>query len=178
MVEWVSQASAWVVPAMILFIPLYGALRGVNVYEAFVDGAKESFDMAIRVLPFMVAIFIAIGLFRASGALDIVIQWMGPFLRWIGLPGSVVPLVLIRPLSGTASLGILADLLKNVGPDTFAGRLASAIQGSTDTTFYVLTVYFGAVGIRRTRYAVPVGLLGDAAGFMAAILICHQFFPS
>lgn len=171
-----AQVTTWLIPLIIVGIPLWGWIRGVNVYEAFTQGAAEAFPLALRILPFMVAIFVALGIFRGGGAMDWMIRSIDPVLRTVGLPGPVVPLVLVRPLSGTASLGLLADLLRSAGPDSLAGRLGSVVQGSTDTTFYVLTLYFGSVGIRRTRYAAPVGLLGDAAGFMAAIVIVHLWF--
>lgn len=172
----ISNISIWIVPALLTLIPLYGYLKGVNVYESFIEGAEEGFTMSVKVLPFMVAIFVAIGIFRASGALAGMIHFLAPLLTHLGIPGQVVPLMLIRPLSGTAALAILADVLKTSGPDSFVGRLASILQGSTDTTFYVLAVYFGSVGIKRARYAITVGLIGDFAGFVASVILAHLIF--
>ncbi|MGH9381232.1 MAG: nucleoside recognition domain-containing protein [Thermoanaerobaculia bacterium] len=153
--------------------------RRVPVYESFVEGAKEGFQVAIRIIPFLVAMLVAIGVLRASGALDMVldgVRWAatraGLDTRWVdGLPSA-----LMRPLSGSGARGMMVETMQTFGADSFAGRLASIIQGSTETTFYVLALYFGSVGIRRTRHALPCGLAADAAGVIAAILVCYLFF--
>lgn len=166
-----DSLSAWLIPLIVCLVPLWGTLRGVNVYEAFVEGAQEGFGLSLRILPYMVAIFLAVGVFRAAGAMAALTRALDPVLHALGIPAAVVPQILIRPLSGTASLGVMADILRRAGPDTLVGKMASVIQGSTDTTFYILAVYLGSVGIRRARYALPMCLLGDAAGLAAAVAL-------
>lgn len=172
----VALLSAWAVPFLIAFIPLYAFLRGVPVYETFIEGAREGFDVVVRILPYMVSIFVALSLFRVSGALDLLGQLLEPVLGRLGLPVEVVPLVLIRPLSGGGALGVTAELLRRYGPDSYIGRLASVIQGSTDTTFYVLTLYFGSVGIKNPRHSVLAGLTGDLAGVIGSLIAMRIFF--
>lgn len=161
---------------MIAFIPLYAYFKKVPVYESFVDGAKDGFSTAIGIIPHLVGMMVAISVFRASGALDFFVGWMAPMLYWLKVPPEVLPLGFLRPLTGTGSLAFTTDLIKTYGPDSMIGRIASTIQGSTDTTLYVLTVYFGAVGIRNGRYALKVGLFSDVVGFIAAIAVCLLLF--
>lgn len=146
------------------------------IYETFVAGAEDGFKVAIKIIPFLVGMLVAIAIFRASGAMDLLARSLNPLLRLIGVPGEVLPLAIMRPLSGGGALGIAAELISNYGPDSFIGRLASVMQGSTDTTFYVLTVYFGSVGVRRYRYALALGLLADISSLVAAIVICRLMF--
>jgi spore maturation protein B len=174
--EFCRQLSVWAIPAILLFIPLIGYFRKVNVYEAFVDGAAEGFKTAIRIMPFLVAMMVAINVFRASGAMDAFIMFIAPQLSALGVPSDLVPLAIMRPLSGTGSLGLATEILNTFGPDSLCGRIASTVMGSTDTTFYILTVYFGAVGIRKPRYSVFVGLIGDLTGFFMSIYICSKLF--
>lgn len=174
--SFLTIVSGWAIPMLVALIPLVGWLRGVDVYDRFVVGAEEGFRMAVRMLPFLVGILVALKVFEQSGALDAVIGWLSPALARLGVPAAIVPLMLVRPLSGGAALGMTTGLLKHYGPDSPVGRLASVIQGSTDTTFYVLTLYFGSVGIRRTRYGLPVALVGDLAGFAASVAVTHWFF--
>jgi spore maturation protein B len=176
LLDWVNLISAWAVPVMIAFIPLYAYFKKVPVYESFVDGAKDGFSTAIGIIPHLVGMMVAISVFRASGALDFFVGWMTPFLSWLHVPPEVLPLGFLRPLTGTGSLAFTTDLIKTYGPDSMIGRIASTIQGSTDTTLYVLTVYFGAVGIRNGRYALKVGLFSDVVGFIAAIVVCLLLF--
>ncbi|WP_311202282.1 spore maturation protein [Paenibacillus sp. p3-SID1389] len=176
MLDWVNLISAWAVPVMIAFIPLYAYFKKVPVYESFVDGAKDGFSTAIGIIPHLVGMMVAISVFRASGALDFFVGWMTPFLSRLHVPPEVLPLGFLRPLTGTGSLAFTTDLIKTYGPDSMIGRIASTIQGSTDTTLYVLTVYFGAVGIRNGRYALKVGLFSDVVGFIAAIVVCLLLF--
>ncbi|MGG6309631.1 spore maturation protein [Paenibacillus macerans] len=176
MLDWINVLSAWAVPVMIAFIPLYAYFKKVPVYESFVDGAKDGFSTAIGIIPHLVGMMVAISVFRASGALDFLVGWMTPFLSWLHVPAEVLPLGFLRPLTGTGSLAFTTDLIKTYGPDSMIGRIASTIQGSTDTTLYVLTVYFGAVGIRNGRYALKVGLFSDVVGFVAAIAVCLLLF--
>lgn len=176
MLNWVNLLSAWAVPVMIAFIPLYAYIKKVPVYESFVDGAKDGFSTAIGIIPHLVGMMVAISVFRASGALEFFVGWMTPFLESLRVPSEVLPLGILRPLTGTGSLAFTTDLIKTYGPDSMIGRIASTIQGSTDTTLYVLTVYFGAVGIRNGRYALKVGLFSDVVGFIAAIAVCLVLF--
>ena len=173
-----NAISTALVPLLLLAIPLAGLVRRVRVYDAFVEGAKEGFGVAVRIIPFLVAMLVAIGMFRASGAMALVARAIGPATRLVGMPAEALPAALLRPLSGSGTLALVSELMKTHGPDSFVGRLASTLYGSTETTFYVLAVYFGAVGIRRTRHAVAAGLLGDLAGVAAALLFCRLLFPA
>jgi len=168
--------SRWAVPLLLAGIPAYALTRKVKVYPAFVEGAKEGFQVAVRIIPSLVAILVALGMLRASGALDAFAALVGPATERLGIPPSVLPMVLVRPLSGGGALGVVGDVLKAEGPDSYAGRLASVMMGSTETTFYVLAVYMGAVGVSRYRQALPAGLLADLAGFAAAVLIVRAVF--
>lgn len=161
---------------LIAFIPLYATLRKIPVYESFIDGAKDGFQTAVGIIPHLVGMMTAISMFRASGAMDAMIGLVRPLMEGIGIPGEVLPLALLRPITGAGSLAFVTDLIKEHGPDSFIARIASTIQGSTDTTLYVLTVYFGAVGIRNSRYALKVGLISDLIGFFAAVAACWLLF--
>jgi len=172
----ISTISMWAIPVMIAFIPLYAAFRKVPVYETFVDGAKDGFDTAVRIIPHLVGMMTAISIFRASGALDMFVSAVQPLLDSVGIPGEVLPLGILRTITGAGSLAYATDLIQEHGPDSLIGRIASTIQGSTDTTLYVITVYFGAVGIRNARYAIKVGLFSDLVGFVTAIAICMLVF--
>ena len=155
------------------------AWKKINVYDAFIDGAKEGFQVAIGIIPYLIAILVAIGMFRASGAMDFMIEGLARFFAWLGLNTDFVgalPTALMKPLSGSGARGMMVDAMTQYGADSFVGRLASTIQGSTDTTFYILAVYFGSVGIKNTRYAVTCGLIADVVGIIAAILIGYLFF--
>ena len=156
-----------------------GFRKRINVYDSFVEGAKEGFSTAVRIIPYLVAILVGIGVFRASGAMDYLIDGIGNAVKLCGIDSDFVgalPTALMKPLSGSGARGLMVDAMTTYGPDSFVGRLSCIFQGSTDTTFYILAVYFGSVGIVRTRHAVPCGLLADAAGVIAAILICYLFF--
>jgi spore maturation protein B len=174
----VSLISAWAIPVIIVFIPLYAAYRKVPVYESFVEGAKDGFDTAIKIIPHLVGMMVAISVFRASGAMELILGWMRPLLERIGIPSEVVPLAILRPITGAGSLAFTTDLIKQFGPDSMIGRIASTVQGSTDTTLYVITVYFGAIGIRKASYALKVGLISDLVGFIASIAVCYLVFSS
>ena len=176
LVEWLSTLSVWMIPALIVFIPLFAAFKKVPVYETFVEGAKDGFGTAISIIPHIVGMMVAISMFRASGAMDIMLSFFKPLLAPLGVPAEVLPLGLLRPLKGAGSLAYTTDLIKSFGPDSMIGRIASTIQGSTDTTLYVITVYFGAVGIRKSRYALKVGLFSDLVGFAASIAVCLLIF--
>lgn len=176
MLDWINVVSNWAIPVMIAFIPLYAYFKKVPVYDSFVDGAKDGFSTAIGIIPHLVGMMVAISVFRASGALDFMVGWVAPLLERLNVPPEVLPLGILRPLTGTGSLAFTTELIKAYGPDSMIGRIASTIQGSTDTTLYVLTVYFGAVGIRNGRYALKVGLFSDIVGFVAAIAVCLLLF--
>ena len=164
------------IPVLILFILVYGTYKRVPTYETFVEGGKEGIKITFSIIPFLIGMMVAISIFRASGAMDAVISLIKPVLNALGVPSEVVPLALIRPISGNAALGMASDLISSYGPDSFIGRVASTIQGSTDTTLYVLTVYFGAVGIRRMGDALKVGLWADLVGIGAAIMLATIMF--
>jgi len=172
----IDTVSIWAIPFLIAIIPLYGFIRGIKIYDVFVEGASEGFQMAIRMIPFLVGILVALNIFQASGALDAVIHFLARPLGALGVPSEVVPLILVRPLSGGAALGITTGILQHSGVDSFVGKLASTLQGSTDTTFYVITLYFGSIAVRRTRYALTVALIGDLAGFVAAVALSHWLY--
>ncbi|MDQ0197449.1 spore maturation protein [Neobacillus ginsengisoli] len=174
--EFISHISLAFIPILIGFILLYGTFKQVPTYESFVEGGKEGIKIAISIIPFLVGMLVAISVFRASGALDALMKWIRPVMESIGMPAEIVPLVFIRPISGTAALGMTSDLIANYGPDSFIGRLASVLQGSTDTTLYVITVYFGAVGIKKMGDALKVGLLADLVGIIAAIAVVAFLF--
>jgi spore maturation protein SpmA len=171
-------ASFWLLPLLLVGLVLFGWARGVKVYESLVHGARQGFNVAVRILPYLVAILVAIGMFRASGGLGAVIAALDPLTSRIGLPAEALPMALIRPLSGGAAMGVMSEILNNpaIGPDSLVGYLVSTIQGSTETTFYVLAVYCGAVGVRRTRHAVPACLAADVAGIAAAVFIVRLLF--
>ncbi|MGB8354628.1 MAG: nucleoside recognition domain-containing protein [Chthoniobacteraceae bacterium] len=171
-----SALSTVAIPLMLSFFPLYAAMRGVKVYEQFVEGAKEAIPTVLRIIPFLVAMLVAVGMFRTSGCMDILAKLLSPALKIIHLPVDVLPIVLMRPLSGGATLGLFTDLVKRFGPDHFNSLLGATIFGSTETTFYVLTVYFGSVAVRKTRHAVLAGLIADAVGVIASIIICTLRF--
>jgi spore maturation protein SpmB len=170
-----NALSTWLIPMLISGLLIFGYLRGVKIYEALTDGAKEGFTTAVRIIPFMVAIFVAIGMFRASGAMDIMITVLSPLTSAVGMPAEALAMALMRPLSGSGAFGLMSEII-NQSPNSFLADLVSVIQGSTETTFYVLAVYFGAVGIRRTRHALPAALCADAAGISAAVLISNLWF--
>lgn len=168
--------ATFILPVLIILFPLYGLIKGVKVYEVFVEGAKEGFDIGVRIIPYLVAILFAIGMFRASGAMEWFIMALDPVLSFIGFPTEVLPMAIIRPLTGSGSIGVLADLINQYGEDSIIVKISATMFGSTETTFYVLAVYFGAVGIRKTRYAVQAGLIADLAGIIAAVLVGYWFF--
>jgi spore maturation protein B len=171
-----AEISRWAIPLLLFFIPFYAYLKKVSVYEVFVEGAQEGITTAVKILPFLVGMLVAISVFRASGAMHYLIKFIYPITNFLGIPGETLPLAIMRPLSGSGALGITAELIQEHGPDSFIGRLASTMQGSTDTTFFVLTVYFGSVGIRKYRHGVFVGLTADITSFIASVIICHLFF--
>lgn len=172
----IGAVSILAIPFLLSFFPLYAALRKVKVYEEFVEGAKEGFQVAVRIIPFLVAILVAVGMFRAVGGIEIISKYLGPKLDLIGFPTDLLPIVLVRPLSGSATTGLFAELVKNCGPDSLISRTAGTILGSTETTFYVIAVYFGSVAVKRTRHAVLAGLTADLTGVIASVIVCRLMF--
>ncbi|WP_164668725.1 spore maturation protein [Virgibacillus doumboii] len=172
----ITSISTWLIPCFILIVLVVATWKRVPTYEMFVEGGKDGVKMAFSLLPFLVGMIVAIAILRSSGALEAFINLISPFLVMIGVPPEIIPLALVRPISGTAALGMTTELIGTHGPDTFIGRLASTMQGSTDTTLYILTVYFGAVGIRKMGYALKVGLLADLVGIIASIIVVTIIF--
>lgn len=165
----VSVISALAVPALILFFLVYGMMKKVKVYEVAVEGAKEGFTIAVKIIPYLVLMLVAIAIFRASGAMGVFIGLLSPLTDLVGIPAETLPMAMMRPLSGSGSLGVMTEIMNTHGTDSFIGMVVSTMYGSTETTFYVLAVYFGAVGIRNTRHAVPTGLIADFISFLAAV---------
>jgi spore maturation protein B len=160
----------------VIGIPLYGTYKKINVFNAFIDGAKQGFETTISIVPHLVAMLVAIGMLRASGFFDSVNHVLGPLLNKIGMPVDVLPLALMRPFSGSAANGILVDIIHQHGGNSYVSYLAATIMGSTETTFYVIAVYFGVVNIRFTRHAIPAGLIADFIGIVASVVVCQYLF--
>ena len=171
-----NDAPKFIIPFMLVAIPLYGLFKRVPVYEEFVTGAKEGFQVAVRIIPYLVAILFAIGMFRASGAMDFLINGLRWPLSWIGVPPEIIPMAITRPLSGGGSIAVLADLIKTYGVESIFVKMAGVMYGACETTFYVIAVYFGAVNIKKTRHAVPAGLLADLAGVLLAVYVARWFW--
>ena len=171
-----ATISRWAIPVMLVGIPLVGIIKRVKVYDVFIDGAKEGFDVAVKIIPFLVGILVAIGMFRGSGAMDLLTEALRPVLALVGFPPEIFPLAVLRTLTGSGSLGLATDIVKTHGPDSFLGRTAATMYGSSETTFYVLAVYFGAVGVKRTRHAVPAALIGDVVAAITAVAVCVWLF--
>lgn len=171
-----EQISLWAIPVLLVTIPLIGLIRKVKVYDVFVDGAKEGFGVAVNIIPFLVGLLVAIGMFRASGAMDLLTAALKPVMAATGFPAELFPLAILRTLTGSGSLAFTTDLIKTYGPDSLIGRMAATMYGSSETTFYVLAVYFGAVAVKRTRHAVPAALLGDLVAAIATVAICMWMF--
>ena len=168
--------SVFMIPIVVFIIVFYGAYKKIDVYDSFVTGSKESFDMILHLFPTMLAMVFAVNIFIKSGLLEDLTYFIRPILSLLNIPGEIIPMALIRPISGSSSLAILNNILEIYGPDSFVGRLVSIMQGSTDTTFYVLTLYFGSIGIKKIRYALWAGLFADFIGILSSILIAHFFF--
>ncbi|HEX2060140.1 MAG TPA: nucleoside recognition domain-containing protein [Thermoanaerobaculia bacterium] len=168
--------SLWAVPVLLVTIPLIGIIRKVKVYDVFIEGAKEGFGVAVQIIPFLVGILVAIGMFRASGAMDLMLAGLRPLLERTGFPPEMLPLAVLRTLTGSGSLAYTTDMIKTHGPDSLLGRMAATLYGSSETTFFVIAVYFGAVSVRRTRHAVPAALIGDIVAAIATVAICIWMF--
>jgi spore maturation protein SpmA len=169
----VNALSILAIPFLLSFFPLYAAARGVKVYDEFVEGAKEGFGVILKIIPFLVTMLVAIGMFKGAGGIDLLSRLLSPILTPLQFPTDLLPLALMRPLSGSATLALLTDIVHRLGPDNLVSLTAATIYGSTETTFYVAAVYFGAVGIKQTRHAIPAGLLADLTGIVASVIICR-----
>jgi len=168
--------TSLIIPLLILFIVSHGLYKKVAVYEEFVEGAKEGFGTAVKIIPYLVAILFAIAMFRASGAMETLINSIAPVFTLIGIPPETLPMAIIRPMTGSGSVGILAELIQTHGEDSMIVKIAATMFGSTETTLYVLAVYFGSIGIKKTSYALQAGLIADATGFFAAVAVCYWYF--
>ncbi len=171
-----TVAQAWLFPLLVCAMLLVGVGGRVRLYESAIEGAREGLQVVVRITPYLVAILVAVGMFRASGLLALLIDLLDPLTSRVGIPAEVLPMALLRPLSGSGAFGVMAEILQTHGPDSFVGLLASTLQGSTDTTFYVLALYAGAAGIRDVRFALIACLAGDLAGLLGATAACHLFF--
>jgi spore maturation protein B len=171
----VDQISLLTIPLIFFLIIGYAMIRRVKVYESFIEGGKEGFDIFIQILPYIVAILVAIGMFRISGALDYLTDLLAPLTQAVGMPSEVLPVALMKPLSGSGSLGIVTEIVQ-AAPNSFNAKMASTMFGSTDTTFYIIALYFGSVGIKKIRHAMLAGLTADLAGILAAVWISHLVF--
>ncbi len=168
--------SAWMLPLVVSFLVVFGWTRGVRVYDSLVTGARQGFEVAVRIIPYLIAILVVVGMFRASGGIDLITATLSPFTTLIGLPAEALPMAILRPLTGSGAYAVMAEIMTAEGPDSLVGYMVSTFQGSTETTFYTLAVYYGAVGIRRTRHTVPACLLADTAGILAAVFIVNLMF--
>jgi spore maturation protein SpmB len=171
-----SSISPWVVPAIVLVLLSWGFFAGVPVYEVFVEGAKDGFGVATKIIPYLVAILGAVGMLRGSGFIDVFVGILGPITTKVGMPAEVLPMALLRPLSGSGAYGVMTEIMSTQGPDTYAGVLVSTLQGSTETTFYVIAVYFGAVQVTKLRHAMAAALTADFIGIVGAVLGCQAYF--
>lgn len=171
-----SQLSNFILPTLILFILTYAIVKKVNIYETFIDGAKEGLKTSINIIPYLMAIIVAVGMFRASGAIEFIAELLKTPLSYFNVPADILPIMIVRSLSGSANLGVLSDIVSNVGANTYTAKLAAVMVGSSETTFYVLAVYFGAIGIKKIRYALITGLLADLTGIITAICIASFIF--
>jgi len=176
LISLILNVSIFAIPLFIFIVLSYGYAKGVKVYEVFVEGAKEGIGTSIRVLPYLVAMLVAIGIFRSSGAMEMISYYLSPLTSFAGIPPEILPLALMRPMSGMGSTGILAEILKTYGPDSFPGRVASTLMGSTETIFYTLAVYFGSVGIKNIRHTLVAALVAEIGGLIASVYICRWFF--
>lgn len=165
-----------ILPLLVLFVVFYGFLKKKNIYDDFVSGAKQSFDMVLSMFPSMLAMIFGINILLESGFIEFIFKFLKPVFSSINVPINVLPMAIMRPISGSSALAILNNILKTLGPDSLAGKMASVIQGSTDTTLYVLTLYYGSIGIKKIRYSLKVGLLADLIGIISAIILTSIFF--
>lgn len=174
--ECMDLVGLFLFPLLMVGLPIYGLCRRVPVYEKFVEGAKDGFTTAVRIIPYLVAILFAIAMFRASGAMTYLQELLRTPLSWIGMPPEVLPMAIVRPLTGSGSLAVLADMTKQYGTDSIYTKMAATIYGSTETTFYVVAVYFGAVNVRKTRHALPAGIIADLSSILLSCWVIRLFF--
>jgi len=172
----VNVFSVWILPVMLLTFLSAALYKKIPLYDTFIDGAKEGFSIGVKIIPYLVGILVAIGMFRASGAIDFLAHALSPVLNLIGMPADILPLAIIRPLSGSGALGITTEIANQYGGDSYMARLAAVMTGSSETTLYVIAVYFGSVGISKVRHALIAGLVADIAGILASIFICRMIF--
>lgn len=172
----VSYVTAVIVPLFIAGIVIFGLAKKVAVYDAFIDGAKQGLETVVRILPYVVGFVFAINIFTASGCFDYIAAALSPVLEPAGIPPEILPLALMRPFSGSASIGILATILQRYGPDSFVGRCASTLMGSSETLFYTTALYYGSVGVKKTRYTIPAALIAEAFGLVASVFFCNLLF--
>lgn len=175
-IDFIQVLSILAIPSIVVFILAYGTLKKVKIYEVFVEGAKEGFNVAVKIIPYLVAMLVAIGIFRTSGAMDIVAIILSPITNLIGMPAEALPMAIMRPLSGSGALGVMTEIIRTHGADSILGRMVSVMMGSGETTFYVLAVYFGSVGITRTRHAVPAGIIADVIGILMSVFLVNLIF--
>ena len=175
MTMFAEQLSNAILLLFVVGIPLYGAIKKINVFDAFITGAKQGFDTVVSIIPYLIGMLVAIGMLRASGFFELLAHFLAPLLVRIGMPSDLLPLALLRPFSGSASTAVMAELIHKNGGDSFISKAAATLMGSTET-FYVIAVYFGAVGIKRTRHAIPAGLLADLAGVIVTVIVCRYLF--
>ncbi len=168
--------SYFIIPAIVVGFPLYGLIKRVRIFEVFVEGAKDGFNVAVRIIPYLVAILFAVGMFRASGAMDFLVKALNPVLSVIGFPAEVLPMAIVRPLTGSGSAGLVVDLIKRYGEDSIFVKMAATMFGSTETTFYVIAVYFGAINISNTRHAIAAGLTADISAMIIALWMIRLLF--
>ena len=172
----INILSILAIPLLVVVILVFGIVKKVKLYETFIEGAKEGFQVGVRLIPYLVAMLTAIGIFRTSGAMDILSSLVSPLTRLVGMPSETLPMALIRPLSGSGALGVMTETINAHGPDSLIGRMVAVMMGSGETTFYVLAIYFGSVGISRTRQAVPAGLIADGVGILMSVWIVRFIF--
>ncbi len=168
--------SLWALPVILIIVLTCGLIKKVSIYEEFTDGAKDGFKVAVKIIPYLVAVIVGISMFRASGAIELLANILSPVLTKFHVPSETLPLMIVRSLSGSGALGIFSDIANTAGPDSYSTKLASVMLGSSETTFYVLAVYFGAIGITKIRYALIIGLLADFIGIAVAVLVCNYLF--
>lgn len=172
----INVLSLLAIPLLVVIILVFGVMKKVKLYDTFIEGAKEGFQVGVRIIPYLVAMLTAIGIFRTSGAMEVLSYLVSPVTRLIGMPPETLPMALIRPLSGSGALGVMSETMKAHGPDSLIGRMVSVMMGSGETTFYVLAIYFGSVGISRTRQAVPAGLIADGISILMSVWIVQLIF--
>lgn len=176
MIEIIKLLSVAIIPVMISIILIHGYIKEVSLYDTFVEGAKEGFNTSLRIMPYLITIFIAIGIFKRSGAMNILVDIISPFAKVVGVPKEVIPLALMRPISGSGALAVVKEIITEYGPDSFIGRVASTMMGSAETIFYTMAVYFGVVGIKDSRHTLPAALISHIAAIITSVLICNIAF--